>query len=233
MVGVMGALPWLPLAANTHVGTLSTRGRRGAAIRLIGLTGGIACGKSTVAGIFRQAGIPVVDADQIAREVVAPGTPGLAKIVEAFGDGVLLPDGQLDRRALGAQIFGDDDLRQTLNQIVHPAVAVASAQAFGALRESGELMAVYDVPLLYEVGRDAAMDVVVVVSATPDNQRARLLDRDADLTAAQADERICSQMPVSEKVVRADYAIHNDDSREALAVQAGQVIEKLKERFSG
>ena len=186
-----------------------------------------------MAGIFRQAGIPVVDADQIARDVVAPGTPGLAKIVEAFGDGVLMPNGELDRRALGAQIFGDDDARKTLNGIVHPAVAVASAQAFGALRESGALMAVYDVPLLYEVGRDGAMDAVVVVSATPENQRARLLDRDPDLTAAQADERIASQMPVAEKVARADYAIANDDSREALAVRAGQVIEKLKERFSG
>lgn len=175
---------------------------------LIGLTGGIASGKSTVARMLRNAGVDVIDADVLAREVVEPGTDGLREIAARFGDGVLQADGSLDRPALAQVVFGDDDARRALNGIVHPRVARAAAEHATALADAGRARAVYEVPLLFENGLDAAMAATILVAVPEDVQLARLMERDGlDEEAARA--RVAAQMPQAEKRARATYVIEN------------------------
>ncbi|MSP74127.1 MAG: dephospho-CoA kinase [Myxococcales bacterium] len=180
---------------------------------LIGLTGGIAAGKSTVSGLLKERGAHVVDADEVAREVVMPGSVGLARIVEAFGSGVLRPDGTLDRASLGAVVFADVEARRTLEQLTHPLIAAQSQLRLAEALESGAPLIVYDAALLFESGRADHFRPVVVVTVNVDVQRARLMARDG-LTAEQAQSRIDAQMPLGEKVKRADHVIDNGGSLE-------------------
>jgi dephospho-CoA kinase len=195
-------------------------------VRLIGLTGGIATGKSTFAAALRARGVPVVDADALARAAVAPGTPALAEIARAFGPGVLAPDGGLDRKRLGALVFADAAARRRLEGITHPAVRRAMAEETARLAAAGHALAFYDTPLLYEVGLDQAVDAVVVVWAPPDVQRARLAARDG-LGRAEADARLAAQLPVDDKAARADFVVENVGPVEELGAKADRLLADL------
>ncbi len=193
---------------------------------LIGLTGGIACGKTTVAERLRARGAIVIDADQVARDVVAPGTPGLAQVVLAFGPTVLTGEGHLDRARLGATVFGDAAARRRLEGILHPLIAAESVRRIQAAADAP--LVVYDAALLIESGRAEMFRPLVVVTADPATQRARLMRRDGlDLAAAEA--RIAAQMPVAEKVARADYVVMNDGDLAATDAQ----IEALWRTLTG
>lgn len=196
---------------------------------VIGLTGGIACGKSAVAALLAERGVPVVDADQGAREVVAPGSDGLAAVVEAFGEGVLAPDGALDRKRLGERVFGDEAARRRLNGILHPRIAQWSAERLGALAAEGRALAVYEAALLVENGAHAALGGLIVVTARPEVQRARLMARDG-LDAAAAQARIDAQWPMDRKVAVATEVIDNSGDREALRAQVDAVYARLCSR---
>ena len=183
----------------------------------IALTGGIATGKSVVAHALRTAGVPTVDADQLAREVVRPGTPGLAAVVGRFGPGVLLPDGQLDRPALGRVVFADVLARQELEALLHPLVR-AGVEAFFALLPPG-VTGVAEVPLLYETGWVTAFDKAVVAACRPSTQRARLVLRDG-LTEAAANQRLAAQWPIEDKARVADAVVVTEGSMAATLAQA-------------
>ncbi|HEX2871576.1 MAG TPA: dephospho-CoA kinase [Polyangiaceae bacterium] len=196
-------------------------------INVFGLTGGIGSGKSTAAGFFRERGVPIVDADELAREAVAPGSAGLAQVALAFGPQILAADGSLDRKQLGAQVFADAEARKRLNAITHPIVRQLAQERFAALDQAGVTLAGYDVPLLFEVGLDSVLRPVVVVVAREATQLQRIVGRDG-LSEAAARERMASQMPLSEKQKRADYVLYNNGTPEALAAQVDAVLEKLR-----
>jgi dephospho-CoA kinase len=192
---------------------------------VVGLTGGIASGKSTVGRGFAALGVPVVDADQLAREVVAPGTEGLAEIVRTFGPGVLLADGSLDRKALGAIVFSDAALRGKLNAITHPRIALASAERMKALLGLAPYV-LYEAALIVENGAYKTMNGLVVVRADEGTQLARLMHRD-QLSEAEAQARIAAQAPLEHKLAVADYVIDNDRSLDALHERVAEVHEQL------
>lgn len=177
---------------------------------IVGLTGGIASGKSAAAAMFRALGVPVVDADEIAREVVARGTPGLEAIVEAFGAGVLAADGSLDRKALGKRVFADAEARARLNAITHPRIAMASTEKLSTLGDVPCGYAIYEAPLLVENGIHHAMAAVVLIAASPEVQLERLTKRDG-LAEPEARARIEAQLPLEEKLKVATHVIWNDD----------------------
>lgn len=197
-------------------------------MRLVGLTGGIASGKSTFAAMLRTRGAPVVDADALAREAVRPGAPALSRIAEAFGPDALLPDGSLDRRWVGARVFSDPEARRRLEAITHPAVRELMAAEVLRLEAEGRDLAFYDVPLLYEVGLDRAVDCVVVVWTPRPVQLARLLERDG-LTPFEAEARIGAQLPIDEKAARADFVVENGGALEALDPKAERLLADLRQ----
>lgn len=197
------------------------------ALRVFGLTGGIGSGKSTVARLLRERGVPVVDADDLARQAVAAGSEGLQQVVAAFGSDILAPDGSLDRKTLAERVFSDEIARKRLNAITHPLVRELSQQAFAALDARGVTLAAYDVPLLFEVGLDQVMRPVVVVSASESNQVARICARDG-ATESEARARIAAQLPLAEKVKRADHVLDNDGAEAALAAQVDALLPKLR-----
>jgi dephospho-CoA kinase len=180
-------------------------------LRTFGLTGGIGSGKSTVARRLLIRGLPVVDADVLAREAVQPGSAALLQIVSAFGNGVLNGVDELDRARLGAIVFADAHERQKLDAIVHPVVRCLASERFAQLALTGEPLACYEVPLLYEAGLERIYSPVLVVNAPEGLRRARLAARD-QLDEPRILARIKAQMPLSEKVRRADYVVENDDS---------------------
>ncbi len=184
-------------------------------MRVIGLTGGIACGKTTVLDHLRRLGAPAVDADSISRALTAPGGAALPAIRKAFGDGVFLPDGTLDRRALGGLVFSDDGKRERLNALLHPMILTQMERELDAIRLQGAPAAMLDVPLLYEAGMEPLADEVWVVSAPKNVQIGRLMRRDG-FTKEEALRRIASQMPLEEKCRRADRVIETDKPLEAL-----------------
>ncbi len=198
---------------------------------VVGLTGGIACGKTTVAKMFGELGIPVIDADVLAREVVEPGTPGLARIVEAFGDHVLDAGGRLDRKRLADVVFEDAEARAKLNGILHPLIGAAGAQRIAALQDTSAPYIIYEAALLVETGSYKAFSALVVVSASESVQKARLEERDR-FTADETVARIASQLPLAEKTAVADYVIVNDADLAATRSQVAAVHEKLAGRFS-
>ncbi len=198
---------------------------------VVGLTGGIACGKTTVAKMFGELGIPVIDADILAREVVEPGTPGLARIVEAFGDHVLDAGGRLDRKRLADVVFEDAEARAKLNGILHPLIGAAGAQRIAALQDTSAPYIIYEAALLVETGSYKAFSALVVVSASESVQKARLEERDR-FTADETVARIASQLPLAEKTAVADYVIVNDADLAATRSQVAAVHEKLAGRFS-
>jgi dephospho-CoA kinase len=179
----------------------------------VGLTGGIASGKSTVAATFRDLGVPIVDADAVAREVVLPGTPGLTAIVSSFGPEVLLPDGSLDRKKLGERIFGDEAARRTLNAITHPRIAAESARRVAELSTGPAPYVIYEAALLVENGLARAFDALVVVAVDPETQVRRLMARDG-IDEAAARGRLATQLPLEDKIAMADHVIDNGGTRE-------------------
>lgn len=196
----------------------------------VGLTGGIASGKSTVATLFAEKGIPIVDADALAREVVAPGTAGLAEVVAAFGD-VLLPDGSLDRKKVGAVVFADPEARRKLNAITHPKIAQAGAERLRALADHPAPYVVYEAALIVENGLAKAFAALVVVCVDEDTQLARLMQRDGS-SEADARARIASQLPLEKKVALADYVIDNGGAVDETRAQVDAVHAALVARFA-
>ena len=188
----------------------------------VGLTGGIGSGKSAVSALLVERGAVLVDADINARAVVAKGTAGLAQVVEAFGDGILTFDGELDREALGRIVFADPDQLQRLNAIVHPLVGEESARQQAEAAASGAKVLVADVPLLVENGLQSRYDAVVVVAASPQTQLERLTQQ-RGMTATDAQARIDAQAPLADKLAAATYVIDNDGPREALAPQVDRL----------
>ncbi len=190
---------------------MSGRLRRGA---VIALTGGIATGKSTVAAMLAGRGAVVVDSDAVAREVVEPGTPGLAAVVDAFGAGIRASAGGLDRERLGALVFADAERRRTLEAIIHPLVRARSAELVAAATASDHPLIAVDIPLLFEAARERDFpDGVLLVYADPATQLRRLRDR-TGLDEASALQRIAAQLPIAVKRERATWVIDNGGSRE-------------------
>jgi dephospho-CoA kinase len=181
----------------------------------IGLTGGIGSGKSTVSALLAAHGAVIVDADRIAREVVEPGTPGLAAVVAAFGEGVLGPDGALDRPALAAVVFADPQARARLDGIVHPLVR-ARATEVAAAAPAGAVV-VHDIPLLVETGQAGRYDLVLVVQADAEIRVARLVQR--GLSEDDARARIAAQATDEQRRAVADVVLDNSGTREELAAQ--------------
>jgi dephospho-CoA kinase len=181
----------------------------------IGLTGGIGSGKSTVARLLTERGAHLVDSDVLAREVVAPGTAGLASVVAAFGDGVLTADGALDRPALAAVVFGDPGARARLDGIVHPLVRARAVELVSAL--PADAVVVQDIPLLVETGQAGAFDLVLVVEADLEARVARLVAR--GLTEADARARIAAQATDQQRRAVADVVLDNSGTPDQLAEQ--------------
>ncbi len=193
----------------------------------VALTGGIATGKSVVARALREAGVATVDADVLARDAVAPGSPGLAEVVARFGEAVLRPDGTLDRAALGAVVFSDAAARRDLERMVHPRVR-AGIDTFFATLASGAA-GIAEIPLAYETGWASTFDLVVVVACRRETQRARLMARDG-FTAADADRRLAAQWPITDKVRLADAVVVTDGDMASTLTQAARLAAWLRGR---
>lgn len=199
---------------------------------VIGLTGGIASGKSTVAAMLRELGAPIVDADLLAREVVEPGTPALAEIASRFGADMLDADGRLDRKRLAARVFSSDVSRAQLNAITHPRIAEASRAAMGAMAAQGHPVALYEAALLVENRVHLGLDGLIVVAVSEDEQIARLCRRDGiDPDAARA--RLAAQLPLAAKVTVADWVIDNGGSTDDTRAQVERVWREVKARATG
>lgn len=193
---------------------------------ILGVTGGIATGKSSVTALFAEQGVPIVSADELAREVVSPGSAGLREIVARFGDDLTLDDGTLDRDRLAEIVFADAGAREELNRITHPAIARLAESRLAELAGKGAEIIVYEAPLLFEAGAEERVDKVLVVTAQADEQQRRLMERDG-VSAAAAKLRIDAQLPISEKVRRADYVIDNSGTPDETARQVFKLFEKL------
>ena len=194
-------------------------------IRRIGLTGGIATGKSYVAGKIREAGVPIVDADVLAREVVAPGTPGLAAVRKRFGPDAVRRDGTMDRIRIAQIVFKDKRARLDLEAIIHPAVQRAIDDFFAQLPKRTPF-AVADVPLLFETKRDGQFQEVVVVACPRDMQLMRLMERNK-LSKEDAERRLGAQLPIDQKVKKATHVIRTDGTFEETDAQVASLIKKL------
>jgi dephospho-CoA kinase len=195
-------------------------------MRRIALTGGIATGKSYVREQFEKLGVPTIDADTLARQAVAPGSPGLAAVVGRFGPGILDSEGALDRRKLAATVFADDRARRDLEQIVHPAVRRAIDEWFAA-RPDTTPFAIADIPLLFETGRHADFDAVVVAATDPENQVRRVMNRDA-LSEEDARARLAAQIPIEAKSRQADYVISTTGTHAETDEQVAAVYRLLR-----
>lgn len=192
---------------------------------IVGLTGSIATGKSTVSAMFQEAGIPVVDADIAARRVVEPGMPALSRVVEVFGEEMLLSDGSLNRKALGALIFNDSKARETLNGIMHPAIREWMEEEKQRHLEEGAAVVIMDIPLLIENDLVDTVDEVIVVSVSEKTQKERLMKRNK-LSEEEALARIRSQIPVKEKEAYATYVISNEGSLQETERQVKEILDK-------
>jgi dephospho-CoA kinase len=201
-------------------------------IPVVGLTGGIASGKSTVARSFAALGVPVIDADLLAREVVLPGSDGLAEIVRTFGAGVLLADGSLDRKGLGAIVFSDGAARAKLNAITHPRIAGLTAQRLAALAAANHTYALYEAALIVENGMHRGMRGLVVVRADEATQLARLIQRDG-MSEVDARARIAAQSSLDEKLKVADFVIDNSGDVSLLHGHVSDVHEQILARVKG
>jgi dephospho-CoA kinase len=196
-------------------------------VKLVGLTGGIASGKSTVAKILERLGAAVIDADALSREVVEPGKDAWKEIIDAFGTGVLQPDQTLDRQKLRAVIFNDRDGRKKLEAIIHPRVRALAEERIREHTAAGYSIIVYEVPLLFEGNLHEWLRPVILVACDVDTQRTRLQERD-HLTQTEAQKHIDAQMSLAEKRRLADYVIENNGSLADLEQQVRAVVEKIK-----
>jgi dephospho-CoA kinase len=194
---------------------------------LVGLTGGIATGKSTVDAVLRELGAVIIDADLVAREIVEPGEPALAEIAAEFGPGVLGLDGRLDRKALGAIVFADPDRRLKLEAMTHPRMRERLLRRVDELTaENFRGLVFYDAAVLIESGTHRLMDRLVVVLTDEETQLARLMKRDG-IGRDEALRKIRSQIPLAEKAKLADHVIDNSGDREATAARTREVYRAL------
>jgi len=198
-------------------------------MKRIGLTGGIATGKSHVRAVFEALGVPTIDADVLARDAVAPGSAAFEAVKARFGPAVLDARGGLDRRKLGDVVFTDAEARKDLEKIIHPGVVDAIERWFSSLDADAHPFAIADVPLLYEAGRERDYDAVIVTACEPATQIRRVVARDS-ISEAEAKQRIAAQLPLSEKVGRANYVIKTDG---LVANTNAQVHEVYKRLLSG
>ncbi|NSL51520.1 dephospho-CoA kinase [Calidifontibacillus erzurumensis] len=192
---------------------------------IIGLTGGIASGKSTVAKMLKNYGIPIIDADVIAREVVEVGEEAYYKIVEAFGKDILHEDGTIHREKLGAIVFNDEEQRKKLNSIVHPAVRTRMNELKQKYIEGGEKTIVLDIPLLFESKLTHLVDKIILVYVDYDVQVKRLMERN-HFTREQAEARIKAQMPLKDKISLADAVLYNNGTISETEKQLAEVLKK-------
>lgn len=200
-------------------------------MRTFGLTGGIGAGKSTVARLLRERhGVPILDADQIAREVVRPGTEGLAAIVDTFGAGVLAPDGTLDRAAMRERILADPAARRTLEALTHPRIHEAIRARLAALDAHGAPLAGVEAALMVETGSWRHHDALVVVTCRPDTQVARVMARDG-VGEPAARQALAAQLPLAEKEAVADVLIRNDGDARALEASVDAAWAALQEKL--
>jgi len=197
-------------------------------VLLVGLTGGIGSGKSTVARLLEKRGAVVFDADLLAREAVEPGTPGHAAVMERFGADVLAPGGELDREALASIVFADPAARRDLEQIVHPEVRRLFAEGSEAYRDTDRVV-VFSAPLLVETGMHTAFEVLVVVSATVATQIERLM-RQRGMSEPSIRARIDAQAPLEDKAAAADVLVDNEGSLDELESQVEQLWNDLSAR---
>lgn len=195
-------------------------------MKWLGLTGGIASGKSEVTRILNQKGIPVVDADQVAREVVVPGSQGLSQVVKAFGSTILNPDGSLDRTKMGKLVFTNPSQLKQLEMILHPLIQARVKKLRQQLEEKQMAVAFYDVPLLFEKNLQNQFDGVLVVWCQPAQQLKRLMLRDG-LSENQAQRRIDLQLPIDEKKSRSDWVIDNSGSPDLLPGKVSEILQKI------
>lgn len=198
---------------------------------IVGLTGGIATGKSTVAAIFEELGAYRIDTDRLARLVVEPLQPAWEAIVHSFGRGVLAASGSIDRNKLADIIFAEPEKREVLNKLTHPAVRTLLREELAHARELGVGIVLVEVPLLYEAGFDCEVDCVIVVKTTEKTQLSRLLNREG-LSEEAARLRIEAQMPLQEKIARADYLIDNDGPPAQTREQAEKIWQLLRQECS-
>lgn len=196
--------------------------------QIIGLTGGIASGKSTVAQFFKDADVPVIETDKIAKSVLNEGTEAYHKVVEAFGEEILLAGGSINRKALSERIFKNEAARHTLNAIVHPEVRSITRSQAEVYKKEGHALIVIDVPLLFEAEFDQEVDKTLVISVPKPIQLERLMGRDG-ISKAYATKKINAQMPLKEKRKRADYVIDNRGSILETKKQFNTVLASLKE----
>ena len=192
-------------------------------MRIIGLTGGIACGKSTVSQELHARGAVIIDADALAHELSRHGQSVYNAYVERFGSTVVAADGTLDRAAVARLIFVDPTLRAEIERIVHPLIRAAAEERLQAARAADERAAVLDVPLLFEAGWDTIADETWVVALPPEEQLARLLARDKSMDEGEARARIAAQMPLAEKCARADVVIDNSVTKKEMREYIGKL----------
>jgi dephospho-CoA kinase len=192
----------------------------------VGLTGGIATGKSTVTEVLRRRGIPVVCADELAREVVQKGTEGFRLVTQVFGPAAIASDGELDRKEIGRQVFTDPQRLKELEEIIHPRVRALTEEYRTRLAKQGHSLGFYDVPLLFEKKMESFFDQIVVVHADRDLQKTRALKRD-QLTDLEIERRLLAQLPGSEKVNKAHYVIYNNGTLVELEKQVDSVLAQL------
>lgn len=199
-------------------------------VKVVGLTGGIASGKSTVAALLRERGAAIVDADLLAREVVARGQPALGELVVRFGPTILTADGALDRKALGARVFADPAARADLNRITHPRIAAAAQAAIAAHAAAGAPVVFYEAALLIENGLHRGLDGTIVVSVDPATQAARLAARD-DLPPDAVASRLAAQLPLADKLAVATWVVDNSGDRPALVIAVDRLWHSLEARL--
>jgi dephospho-CoA kinase len=199
---------------------------------VVGLTGGIATGKSTVAAMFAARGAAVVDADQVARTLQAPGSPCFRQIVEAFGPEMVGPDGQLDRARLARLVFGDASARRTLEAIMHPAIRRAVSEALARAAAAGASLGVVEAALILEAGQRERYDCVVVVAAPAETQLDRLRET-RGLDEVEARRRLAAQWPTETKAAAADFVIDNGGDLAATASQVEGILAALRAKAAG
>ena len=200
-------------------------------MKIIGLTGGIACGKSTVSTELRAHGAAIIDADALAHELSQPHRPIYNAYVERFGSEIVAADGTLDRAAIARRVFADPAVRAEVEAIAHPIIRRAAEERLRAARDENKRAAVLDVPLLFEAGWDALADETWVVALPREEQLARLLARDKAMDAGEARARIAAQMPLAEKCARADVVIDNSGTVEEIREYIGKLWkERILER---
>ena len=194
--------------------------------QIVGLTGGIASGKSTVSRLLGQVGFPIIDADLVAHRLQQPGQPGFERLVERFGRSIVTMDGSLDRQRLGQCVFNNQDARNQLNQVMQPLIRETIMGQLTGFTKAAVPVVILDVPLLFEQGYDEDCDLVVVVTVDKATQLSRLMKRDG-LSQAAAQARVAAQMPLNEKVARADIVIDNNGDDNHLRQQVAQLVKRL------